>query len=39
MFINTELVRAAKDGSHYLRYFSSMPGNDSVLLPKLSYNH
>jgi methyl-accepting chemotaxis protein len=39
MLINTELVRAAKDGSHYLRYFSSMPGNDSVLLPKLSYNH
>ncbi len=39
MLINTELVRAAKDGSHYLQYFSSMPGNDSVLLPKLSYNH
>jgi methyl-accepting chemotaxis protein len=39
MLINTELVRAAKDGSHYLRYFSSMPGNDSVLLPKLSYNY
>ncbi|MCQ4312996.1 methyl-accepting chemotaxis protein [Pseudomonas stutzeri] len=39
MLINTELVRAAKDGSHYLRYFSSMPGKDSVLLPKLSYNY
>lgn len=39
MLINTELVRAAKDGSHYLQYFSSMPGNDHVLLPKLSYNH
>lgn len=39
MLINTELVRAAKDGTHYLRYFSSMPGNESVLLPKLSYNY
>lgn len=39
MLINTELVRAAKDGSHYLQYFSSMPGKDHVLLPKLSYNH
>ena len=38
VLINTELVRAAKDGSHYLQYFSSMPGKDSVLLPKLSYN-
>jgi methyl-accepting chemotaxis protein len=36
--INTELVRAAKDGSGFLQYHSSMPGNDSVLIPKLSYN-
>ncbi|MCQ4327181.1 chemotaxis protein [Stutzerimonas stutzeri] len=37
--INADLVRAAKDGSHYLQYYSSMPGNDAVLIPKLSYNH
>ncbi|MBE7376628.1 cache domain-containing protein [Pseudomonas sp. AL-54] len=37
--INADLVRAAKDGTHYLQYYSSMPGNDAVLIPKLSYNH
>ncbi|WP_347901124.1 methyl-accepting chemotaxis protein [Pseudomonas purpurea] len=37
VYINRDLVKVAKDGSHYLQYSSSLPGNDKVLVPKLGY--
>ncbi|NNJ16149.1 HAMP domain-containing protein [Pseudomonas putida CSV86] len=38
VFINRELVRVAKDGSHYVSYSSPLPGNESVQVPKLAYS-
>ena len=37
VYTNRELVRVGKDGSHYAQYSSSLPGNESVLVPKLGY--
>ncbi|OZY51874.1 chemotaxis protein [Pseudomonas lundensis] len=37
VYTNRELVRVAKDGSHYVQYSSSLPGNERVLVPKLGY--
>ena len=37
VYTNRELVRVAKDGSHYAQYSSSLPGNEQVLVPKLGY--
>ena len=37
VYTNRELVRVAKDGSHYVQYSSSLPGNEKVLVPKLGY--
>ena len=31
VYTNRELVRVAKDGSHYAQYSSSLPGNEHVL--------
>jgi methyl-accepting chemotaxis protein len=36
VYVNRELVRVAKDGSHYAQYSSTQPGRD-VLVPKLGY--
>ncbi|MDE1168620.1 MAG: methyl-accepting chemotaxis protein [Pseudomonas sp.] len=36
VYVNRELVRVAKDGSHYAQYSSTQPGSD-VLVPKLGY--
>jgi len=38
VYTNRELVRVAKDGSHYAQYSSSLPGNEHVLVPKLGYS-
>ncbi|MDU9392271.1 methyl-accepting chemotaxis protein [Pseudomonas sp. zfem002] len=38
VYINRELVRVAKDGSHYVNYSSPLPGNESVQVPKLAYS-
>ena len=38
VYINRELVRVAKDGSHYVNYSSPLPGNETVQVPKLAYN-
>ncbi len=35
-YVNRELVRVGKDGSHYVQYSSTQPGSD-VLVPKLGY--
>ncbi|HJR32363.1 MAG TPA: methyl-accepting chemotaxis protein, partial [Pseudomonas sp.] len=37
VYINRDLVKVAKDGTHYLQYSSTMPGNTQVLVPKLGY--
>ncbi|MEE3509583.1 methyl-accepting chemotaxis protein [Pseudomonas sp. 10C3] len=37
VYINRELVRAAKDGSHYVEYNAARPGSD-VKVPKLGYS-
>ncbi|MBB3104186.1 methyl-accepting chemotaxis protein [Azomonas macrocytogenes] len=37
IYLNRELVRAGKDGSHFVEYSSSLPGNQDGLVPKLSY--
>ncbi|MEL7550325.1 methyl-accepting chemotaxis protein [Pseudomonas protegens] len=36
VYVNRELVRVGKDGSHYVQYSSTQPGSD-VLVPKLGY--
>ncbi|WP_191636320.1 cache domain-containing protein, partial [Pseudomonas fluorescens] len=38
VYFNRELVQVAKDGTHYLQYSSSLPGNNKVLVPKLGYS-
>ena len=37
IYYTRELVRVAKDGTHYLRYSAPLPGNDQVLIPKIAY--
>ncbi|MBF3271027.1 HAMP domain-containing protein, partial [Pseudomonas aeruginosa] len=37
VYLNRELVEAGKNGSHYVTYTSPLPGNESVMVPKLSY--
>jgi methyl-accepting chemotaxis protein len=37
VYVNRDLVKVAKDGSHYLQYSSPLPGNTQVLVPKLGY--
>jgi HAMP domain-containing protein len=36
VYVNRDLVKVAKDGTHYLQYSSPLPGNN-VLVPKLGY--
>ncbi|MGQ7819421.1 methyl-accepting chemotaxis protein [Metapseudomonas furukawaii] len=37
--VNDRLVAVAKDGSSYVEYSSALPGNESVLVPKLAYSY
>ena len=37
VYVNRDLVKVAKDGTHYLQYSSPLPGNAKVLVPKLGY--
>ncbi|QJI28427.1 HAMP domain-containing protein [Pseudomonas sp. ADAK18] len=37
VYVNRDLVKVGKDGTHYLQYSSSLPGNEKVLVPKLGY--
>jgi methyl-accepting chemotaxis protein len=37
VYVNRDLVKVAKDGTHYLQYSSPLPGNNQVLVPKLGY--
>ncbi|BAU74313.1 methyl-accepting chemotaxis protein [Metapseudomonas furukawaii] len=37
--VNDRLVAVAKDGSNYVEYSSALPGNESVLVPKLAYSY
>ncbi|WP_040071935.1 cache domain-containing protein, partial [Pseudomonas batumici] len=37
VYANRGLVEVAKDGTHYLKYSSPLPGNDKVLVPKIGY--
>jgi methyl-accepting chemotaxis protein len=37
VYVNRDLVKVAKDGTHYLQYSSPLPGNSTVLVPKLGY--
>ncbi|RON27656.1 chemotaxis protein [Pseudomonas lini] len=37
VYVNRDLVKVAKDGTHYLQYSSPLPGNTQVLVPKLGY--
>ncbi|MEO6676945.1 MAG: methyl-accepting chemotaxis protein [Pseudomonas sp.] len=37
VYVNRDLVKVAKDGTHYLEYSSPLPGNTQVLVPKLGY--
>jgi methyl-accepting chemotaxis protein len=37
VYVNRDLVKVAKDGTHYLQYSSALPGNTKVLVPKLGY--
>ncbi|MHC8366111.1 methyl-accepting chemotaxis protein [Pseudomonas sp. ZT5P21] len=37
VYVNRDLVKVAKDGTHYLHYSSTLPGNTQVLVPKLGY--
>ncbi|MBV4475284.1 methyl-accepting chemotaxis protein [Pseudomonas botevensis] len=37
VYVNRDLVKVAKDGTHYLQYSSPLPGNAQVLVPKLGY--
>lgn len=37
VYVNRDLVKVAKDGTHYLQYSSPLPGDNKVLVPKLGY--
>jgi methyl-accepting chemotaxis protein len=37
VYVNRDLVKVAKDGTHYLQYSSTLPGNTQVLVPKLGF--
>ena len=37
VYVNRDLVKVARDGTHYLQYSSPLPGNSQVLVPKLGY--
>ncbi len=37
VYVNRDLVKVAKDGTHYLEYSSPLPGNSQVQVPKLGY--
>jgi signal transduction histidine kinase len=37
VYVNRDLVKVAKDGTHYLQYSSPLPSNNQVLVPKLGY--
>ncbi|EXF94456.1 methyl-accepting chemotaxis protein [Pseudomonas fluorescens HK44] len=37
VYVNRDLVKVAKDGTHYLRYSSPLPGDSKVQVPKLGY--
>jgi len=37
VYVNRDLVKVAKDGTHYLQYSSPLPSNNKVLVPKLGY--
>ncbi|MBV6825980.1 cache domain-containing protein [Pseudomonas sp. PD9R] len=37
VYVNRDLVKVAKEGTHYLQYSSPLPGNSQVQVPKLGY--
>lgn len=37
VYVNRDLVKVAKEGTHYLQYSSPLPGDSKVLVPKLGY--
>ncbi len=37
VYVNRDLVKVAKDGTHYLEYSSPLPSNTQVQVPKLGY--
>jgi len=37
VYVNRDLVKVAKDGTHYLQYSSPLPSDSKVLVPKLGY--
>ena len=39
VYINRELVNVAKNNSYFVNYSSPLPGNESVLVPKLAYSY
>ncbi|WP_341781413.1 methyl-accepting chemotaxis protein [Ectopseudomonas mendocina] len=39
VYINRELVNVAKNNSYYVNYSSPLPGNESVMVPKLAYSY
>ncbi len=39
VYINRELVNAAKNNSYYVNYSSPLPTDDSVLVPKMAYSY
>ncbi|MBH3341705.1 cache domain-containing protein [Pseudomonas mendocina] len=39
VYINRELVNVAKNNSFFVNYSSPLPGNESVMVPKLAYSY
>ncbi|XLY86376.1 methyl-accepting chemotaxis protein [Ectopseudomonas mendocina] len=39
VYINRELVNVAKNNTYFVNYSSPLPGNESVLVPKLAYSY
>ncbi len=39
VYINRELVNVAKNNSYFVNYSSPLPGNESVMVPKLAYSY
>ena len=39
VYINRELVNVAKNNSYFVNYSSPLPGNETVMVPKLAYSY
>ncbi|MDG9760740.1 methyl-accepting chemotaxis protein [Pseudomonas sediminis] len=39
VYINRELVNVAKNNTYFVNYSSPLPGNESVMVPKLAYSY